>query len=122
MIQLKIIDIIIAILTIIYKICYNNSNRRRIIMAEFIWETPTEITLDLAKKLQKIRKRRKITQKQLADRSNVSYATLKKFEQTGQISLISLVKITMELGMADEIKALFSKPVYLNIDEVLNDE
>ncbi|WP_026490089.1 helix-turn-helix domain-containing protein [Butyrivibrio sp. XBB1001] len=91
-------------------------------MAEFIWETPTEITLDLAKKLQKIRKRRKITQKQLADRSNVSYATLKKFEQTGQISLISLVKITMELGMADEIKALFSKPVYLNIDEVLNDE
>lgn len=91
-------------------------------MAEFIWETPTEITLDLAKKLQKIRKRRKITQKQLADRSNVSYATLKKFEQTGQISLISLVKITMELGMADEIKALFSKPIYLNIDEVLNDE
>ena len=36
-------------------------------MAEFIWETPTEITLDLAKKLQKIRKRRKITQKQLAE-------------------------------------------------------
>ena len=91
-------------------------------MAEFIWETPAEITLDLAKRLKKIRKRRKITQKQLADRSNVSYATLKKFEQTGQISLISLVKITMELGMADEIKALFSTPVYLNIDEVLNDE
>nr|WP_297707026.1 helix-turn-helix domain-containing protein [uncultured Butyrivibrio sp.] len=91
-------------------------------MAEFIWETPAEITLDLAKRLKKIRKRRKITQKQLADRSNVSYATLKKFEQTGQISLISLVKITMELGMADEIKALFSTPVYLNIDEVLNDK
>ncbi len=91
-------------------------------MAEFIWETPAEITLDLAKRVKKIRKRRKITQKQLADRSNVSYATLKKFEQTGQISLMSLVKIAMELGLADEIKALFSQPVYLNIDEVLNDE
>ena len=91
-------------------------------MAEFIWETPAEITLDLAKRVKKIRKRRKITQKQLADRSNVSYATLKKFEQTGQISLISLVKIAMELGLADEIKSLFSQPVYLNIDEVLNDE
>ena len=91
-------------------------------MTEFIWETPAEITLDLAKRVKKIRKRRKITQKQLADRSNVSYATLKKFEQTGQISLMSLVKIAMELGLADEIKTLFSKPVYLNIDEVLNDE
>ncbi len=91
-------------------------------MAEFIWETPAEITLDLAKRVKKIRKRRKITQKQLADRSNVSYASLKKFEQTGQISLISLVKIAMELGLADEIKSLFSQPVYLNIDEVLNDE
>jgi transcriptional regulator with XRE-family HTH domain len=91
-------------------------------MAEFIWETPAEITLDLAKRVKKIRKRRKITQKQLADRSNVSYATLKKFEQTGQISLMSLVKIAMELGLVDEIKALFSQPVYLNIDEVLNDE
>ena len=91
-------------------------------MTEFIWETPAEITLDLAKRAKKIRKRRKITQKQLADRSNVSYATLKKFEQTGQISLMSLVKIAMELGLADEIKTLFSQPVYLNIDEVLNDE
>lgn len=85
-------------------------------------ETPAEITLDLAKRVKKIRKRRKITQKQLAARSNVSYATLKKFEQTGQISLMSLVKIAMELGLADEIKTLFSQPVYLNIDEVLNDE
>ena len=91
-------------------------------MAEFMWETPAEITLDIAKRVKKIRKRRKITQKQLADRSNVSYASLKKFEQTGQISLISLVKIAMELGLADEIKALFTQPVYLNIDEVLNDE
>ena len=91
-------------------------------MEEFIWETPAEITLDLAKRVKKIRKRRKITQQQLADRSNVSYGALKKFEQTGQISLISLVKIAMELGLADEIKALFSKPVYLSIDEVLSDE
>lgn len=88
----------------------------------FIWETPAEITLDLAKRVKQIRKRRKLTQKQLADRSNVSYATLRKFERTGQISLISLVKISMELGLAGEIKSLFTQPVYLNIDEVLNDE
>ena len=72
--------------------------------------------------IRRLRKAAGLTQKQLADRSNVSYATLKKFEQTGQISLMSLVKIAMELGLADEIKTLFSQPVYLNIDEVLNDE
>ena len=91
-------------------------------MSEFIWETPAEITLDIAKRVKKIRKRRKVTQKQLADRSNVSYATLKKFEQTGQISLISLTKIAMELGLAGELKSLFTEPVYLSIYEVLNDE
>ena len=35
---------------------------------DFIWETPSEIALDLAKRIKKIRKRKKITQVQLAQR------------------------------------------------------
>lgn len=89
---------------------------------DYLLETPAEINRNLAKRIKKIRRRRKITQKQLAARSNVSYASLKKFEQTGEISLISLTKIAMELGLADEIRALFTQPAYLNIDEVINDE
>ena len=88
---------------------------------EFIWDTPADIMLRLAKKIQNIRKRKKITQKQLASRSNVSYASLRKFEQTGQISLESLVKLCMELGVIDEINGLFSTPVYSSIEEVIND-
>lgn len=88
---------------------------------DFIWESPSEIALHLAKRIKRIRKYKKITQKQLATRSNVSYGALKKFEQTGEISLVSLVKIAMELNLTDEINALFSQPVYMNIDEVLND-
>lgn len=91
-------------------------------MDEYLWETPSDIDKEIAKRLKNIRRRRKITQKQLAGRCNVSYASLKKFEQTGQISLISLTKIAMELGLADELKSLFSQPVYLNIEEVLNDK
>ncbi|WP_026518454.1 helix-turn-helix domain-containing protein [Butyrivibrio sp. MC2021] len=91
-------------------------------MSELLWKTPTEITLDLAKRIKRIRRRRKITQKQLAARSNVSYASLRKFEQTGQISLISLTKITMELGLVNELDELFTQPVYLSIEEVLNDK
>ena len=88
---------------------------------DFIWDTPTDITLKIAKRIKNIRKRRKITQQQLAARSNVSYASLKKFEQTGQISLISLVKIAMDLDLTDELNNLFTTPVYKSIDEVIND-
>lgn len=88
---------------------------------DFIWETPGEIALNLAKRVKRIRKLKKITQKQLAARSNVSYGSFKKFEQTGEISLVSLIKIAMELNLTDEINALFSTPVYTSIDEVLND-
>ncbi len=75
---------------------------------DFIWETPSEMALNLAKRVKKIRKRKKITQVHLAQRCNVSYGALKKFEQTGEISLVSLIKIAMELNVSDEIKNLFS--------------
>lgn len=91
-------------------------------MEEYLWEPPSDIDRDIAKRIKSIRKRRKITQKQLAGRSNVSYASLKKFEQTGEISLISLTKIAMELGLAGELKSLFTQPVYLSIEEVVNDK
>lgn len=90
-------------------------------MTEYVWETADEIDLGIAKRLKNIRRRRNITQKQLAERSNVSYASLKKFEQTGEISLISLTKIAIELGLTEELKSLFTQAVYMNIDEVLRD-
>lgn len=88
---------------------------------DFVWETPSEIAMNLAKRIKRIRKRKKITQVQLANRCNVSYGALKKFEQTGEIALVSLIKIAMELNVSDEINELFTKPVYQSIDEVIND-
>ena len=88
---------------------------------DYLWDTPSDVTLRLANRLKSIRKRKKITQKQLAGRSNVSYATLRKFEKTGRISLESFVKLTMELGVIQEITDLFTEPVYSSIDEVLNE-
>jgi len=91
-------------------------------MMDFLWDTPTDITKRLAEKLKSIRKRKRITQKQLAARSNVSYASLRKFETTGQISLESFVKLTMELGVVSELNNLFTQPVYSSIEEVLRDK
>ncbi len=82
---------------------------------------PSDVAKELALRLKGIRKRRKITQRQLASRSNVSYASLCRFEQTGLVSLESFIKITMELGVVDEIKELFRRPVYSSIEEVINE-
>ena len=51
-------------------------------------ETPEEINLALAQRLSRIRKRRKLTQEQLSEKSNVSYGSIKRFETSGQISLL----------------------------------
>ncbi len=82
---------------------------------------PSDVAKELARRLKKIRKRKEITQHQLALRSNVSYASVCRFEQTGLISLEAFIKISMELGVIDEIKELFTRPVYTSIEEVIND-
>ena len=82
---------------------------------------PSDVAKTLAQRLKGIRKRKKITQHQLASRSNVSYASLCRFEQTGQISLESFIKLSMELGMIEEVRDLFTRPVYSSIEEVIND-
>jgi transcriptional regulator with XRE-family HTH domain len=85
------------------------------------WDTPNDIAIRIANKIKRIRKRKKITQEMLAARSNVSYASLRRFERTGEISFVSFIKICMELGLEDELNELFARPVYNSIEEVIRD-
>ena len=85
----------------------------------FVWETPEEIIMGIAERLTRIRKRRKITQQELSVKSNVSYGSIKRFETSGQISLISLTRLCVALECTDEIKRLFTDVEYKNIEEVL---
>ncbi len=85
------------------------------------YKTIEEINLDIAKKISKIRKRKNITQEQLAIMSNVSFGSIKRFENTGQISFLSLSKIAKALDMLDEIINLFNYVEYKNISEVINE-
>ena len=57
-------------------------------------QTTEEKMLALASKLRQIRKSKKISQEKLAKMSNVSFGSIKRFEQSGEISLYSLVKLT----------------------------
>lgn len=87
----------------------------------FVWETPEEINLALAQRLSRIRKRRRLSQKQLSEKSNVSYGSLKRFETTGQISLLSLTRLCVALDCVDEIRNLFTQVEYASIEEVLHE-
>lgn len=85
------------------------------------WETAEELDMALAKRMRNIRKRRKISQEKLSKLSGVSFGSIKRFESTGQISLLSLTKLAMALGLADELRALFSQVPYMSIEEVLHE-
>ena len=87
----------------------------------FVWETPEEINLALAKRLSRIRKRRNLSQVQLSEKSNVSYGSIKRFETSGQISLLSLTRLCVALNCVDEIKNMFTQVEYGSIEEVLRE-
>ena len=87
----------------------------------FVWETPEEINLALAKRLSRIRKRRNLSQVQLSEKSNVSYGSIKRFETSGQFSLLSLTRLCVALNCVDEIKNLFTQVEYGSIEEVLRE-
>jgi len=91
-------------------------------MSDFVWETADEIDHELANRFRNVRRRRKISQKRLSEISGVSFGSIKRFENTGMISLLSLTKLAMSLGISDEIKDLFSNVGYLNIEEVIREQ
>ena len=90
-------------------------------MEQLIWETADELDQKLARRVRNIRKRRSISQEKLAQMSGVSYGSIKRFEASGQISLISLTKIAMALEIADELRTNFTQVPYKDIQEVINE-
>lgn len=91
-------------------------------MINLYQKTWTEINNDIAQKIVRLRKRKKITQKQLAARSGVSLGSLKRFEQSSEISLQSLTKIAIALDVENELEYLFNNVPFASIEEVINEQ
>ena len=79
-----------------------------------------EINTEIAHRMIQIRKRRKISQKELAARSGVSLGSLKRFEQSGEISLQSFTKLAIALEVEKELESLFSEVPFSSIEEVIH--
>ncbi|MHB1565062.1 MAG: helix-turn-helix domain-containing protein [Leptospirillum sp.] len=73
--------------------------------------TEKEILLKIAKDIKAIRVKMNLTQMELSNRSGVSHGTLKKFEQSGQISLKNLVKLAFVLNKNDELASIFETKI-----------
>jgi transcriptional regulator with XRE-family HTH domain len=72
--------------------------------------TPYEMGLKIAQRHRAMRRRLRISQKEMAARSGVSLGSLKRFESSGKISLDSLLKLSHLLGrLGDFDKVLEEK-------------
>ena len=81
------------------------------------WE---EINTEIANRMVQLRKRKKISQKALSVKSGVSLGSLKRFEQTGEISLQSFTKLAIALEVEGELESLFSEVPFDSIEEIIN--
>ncbi len=75
----------------------------------------------VAERFRNVRRAAKISQMTMAERSGVSLGSIKRFEQTGEISLSSLVKLAMVLGYEEDFNDLFRRKNYQSIFEVVNE-
>lgn len=83
---------------------------------------PTSVIEQLKENFKQKRLSLNLTQEGLSNKSGVSLGSLKRFEKTGQISLESLLKISVVLECLDDFLNIANKQeeTINSIDELLN--
>ena len=69
-------------------------------------KSPKEIMILLSKNIISLRKQGKMSQRELSERSGVTYASIRKFESTGIISLERLLKISEALKRLTDFESI----------------
>ena len=93
-------------------------------MSKFgIAKKPYDFLEELALRHKTIRKQIGLSQSQLAERSGVSLGSIKRFEQTGQISLESLLKLVQILNRLNDFELILKPTENLKkIDNLFSDK
>jgi Helix-turn-helix. len=84
--------------------------------------SPSEIALQIASRVKARRLELDLTQEGLATRAGVKFATYRRFEQTGEISLRGLLQIGFALNALSEFDVLFAQRQYQSLDDVLKEQ
>lgn len=80
---------------------------------------PAAMARNIATRVRERRLELNLTQNSLADKAGVSLGSLKRFENSYEISLKHLLMISIVLDSTEEFDHLFTKPQYQSIDEAL---
>lgn len=73
-------------------------------------KVPSDILISIAQNVAALRKEQGWTQQDLSEKSDVSYGSIKRFEQSGQISFESLLKIAESLNRLSEFENVLLPP------------
>ena len=80
--------------------------------------TESKTTNDLVERFKKRRKELKLSQKDLSTRSGVSYASIRRFEEAGEISLTSLIKLANAIDCLNDFDELFKNAKISSLKEL----
>ena len=80
--------------------------------------TREQAICNLVNRFIKRRKSMKITQKKLAERTMVSYASIRRFETTGEISLSSLMRLALALDCLEDFEKLFANEFIFDLEDL----
>ena len=83
---------------------------------------PAELAIQIATRVKTRRLELNLTQEGLASRAGIKFATYRRFEQTGEISLRGLLQIGFALNALSDFDALFQQQQYQSLDDVLNEQ
>src|SRR3954463_3463701 len=87
-------------------------------MDRFSLATPEQVSTKLAARVKALRLAKGWKQITLAERSGVSLASLRRFEESGRVSLQSLLDLAFALNRLDDFDALLQPPRAASLAEL----
>lgn len=87
----------------------------------FNLSTPNDVAQQIAARVKARRLELNLTQEGMATRAGLKFATYRRFEQTGEISLRGLLQIAFALNALVDFDGVFTQKQFQSIDEVLNE-
>ena len=88
-------------------------------MISFNLMAPEDIATEIALRLRNRRLAQNLTLEGLARRSGVALGTLKKFERTGQIALVSFIRLVITLKDEAALENILLEQKFETLDEIL---
>lgn len=83
---------------------------------------PNEVAKQIASRVKARRLELNLTQGGMAAKAGIKFATYRRFEQTGEISLNGLLQIGFALNALSDFDSLFTQKQYQSLEDVINEQ